>query len=127
MTDQDATTAPDAVPSTPASELSDEIASSLASVWARFAGARPVDTALEFDGRVVRWTLPAGLDALNEGIGASGEDGGEPRTMIGYRRATSGAVSKATHRRVSARMSKQDKKTGATTETFILEAITKKY
>ncbi len=127
MADQDAAPVLDAVPSTPQSELTDEIASSLASVWARYAGARPVGCALEFDGRVVRWTLPGGLEDLTSGVDASVEGEGPPLTMMGYRRATSGAVSKATHRRVSARMSKQDKKTGATTETFILEAITKKY
>lgn len=129
MADQDvspATTA-DSVPLSAADELSGELASSLASVWARFAGARPVDTAVEFDGRVVRWSLPDGLDALNAGIETSGEDDGTQLTMTSYHRATCSAVSKTTHRRVSAHMSKQDKTTGAATETFILEALTKKY
>jgi len=123
MADQDAA----AAPSTPANELIGELASSLASVWARFAGARPVDPAIEFDGRVVRWTLPEGFDALNAGIETSGQEEGAPLTMTSYRRATCTAVTKTTHRRVSARMSKEDKDTGAATETFILEALTKKY
>ena len=96
-------------------------------MWARYAGARPADTALEFDGRVIRWTLPEGLTAVTTGVDASVEGEGPALTMTGYRRATSSAVTKVTHRRVSAQMSKEDKKTGVTTETFILEAITKKY
>lgn len=127
MPDQEAAPSGDAAPISRVSEISGELASSLASVWARFAGARPVDPVLEFDGRTVRWTLPGGLDDLNAGIDASGEGEGDPLTMSGYQRDTSTAVSKTTHRRVAARMSKQDKATGAATETFILEAITKKY
>lgn len=127
MADQDPIPASDPAPATPADETSDELASSLASVWARYTGARPTGCALDFDGRVVRWTLPDGLEALTEGIDAGGEAGAPPLTLTGYRRATSTAVTKVTHRRVSARMCKEDKATGAATETFILEALTRKY
>lgn len=124
MPDQNASPATE----TPAANtVSDELASSLCSVWARYAGARPTDTALEFDGHVIRWNLPQGLTAVNAGVDASGEGEGPDLTMTGYRRAASSAVAKVTHRKVSAHMSKLNKETGATTETFILEAITKKY
>ncbi len=129
MPDQDIAQATETAPASHANEISDEIASSLASVWARYAGARPTGCAVEVEGDVVRWRLPEGLDALNDGLSASTEpdaDGPE-LTLTGYKRATDSAVSKVTHRRVSARMSKQDKDTGAATETFILEAITKRY
>jgi hypothetical protein len=110
----------------PPLELSDEIASSLGSVWARYTGARPKDSAVEVDGRVVRWELPGGTEDLTTGLAATDENG-DARTMTGFRRATFAAVTKVTHRKVAAHTSKQDKKTGATSETFILEAITKKY
>ena len=108
-------------------DLSSEIASSLASVWARYTGARPTGCEVEIDEGVVRWRLPEGLSDLRTGLDAPLEGDAAPRTMTGYRRATSAAVSKVTHRRVSAHISKEDKQTGAGTETFILEAITKKY
>lgn len=108
-------------------DLSSEIASSLASVWARYVGARPTGCVVEIDDGVVRWHLPEGLADLRTGIEAPVESDAAPQTMTGYRRATSAAVSKVTHRRVSAHISREDKETGASTETFILEAITKKY
>ena len=108
-------------------DLSSEIASSLASVWARYTGARPTGCEVEVADGVVRWRLPEGLADLRTGIEAPPENDATPQTMSGYRRATSAAVAKVTHRRVSAHISKEDKDTGAGTETFILEAITKKY
>jgi len=77
---------------------------------------------------VIRWTLPDGLVEVPAG-GDEPEAGSDaaPLTLSGFHRATSAAVSKITHRRVSARISKEDRETGAGTETFILEAITKKY
>ena len=115
--------------SDPRDDLADEIAASLASVSARFAGARPTGCVVEVDGGVVRRTLPDGLleiPASGDGTDEGGSDG-PPLTMSAYHRATSAAVSKITRRRVSARISKEDRETGAGTETFILEALTKKY
>jgi hypothetical protein len=121
-----------AAPAAPSAQdmLSSEIGASLASVWARYAGARPSSSEVDVDAGVVRWILPGGIEELQKGCDAGNEDRdpGQPeRTMAGYRRETSAVVAKATRRRVSARLSKNDKKTGATTETFILEALTKKY
>lgn len=123
MADQNLSPAADAE----GNSTADEIAASLASVWARYVGSRPDSAAVEFDGRVVRWTLPDGTGDLEAGLASPPENGAAQRTMTGYRRATSAAVTQVTHRPVSARISKQDKKTGSTTETFILEAITKKF
>ena len=111
-------------------ELSTEIGASLSSVWARYVGARPSASEVAVDVGVVRWVLPDGVEAFQKGLDESnaGRDPGQPvRTMAGYKRETSAAVAKATRRRVSARMSKQDSKTGIATETFILEAPIKKY
>jgi hypothetical protein len=125
MAGQSQVPADDAQPE-PERGLSDEIAASLASVFARYTGARPEESDVEVDGRVIRWRLPGGTEALQSSLATPDEDG-KVRTLSGYRRATSAAVTKATHRRMAAHMSKEDKKTGATTETFILEQITKKY
>jgi hypothetical protein len=120
---------PDQQIETPRNDLSREIGSSLASVWARYAGARPSGAKVEYDGRVVRWTLPSGNGELESGLSAdveAAEGDGPALTETGYRRETSAAVSEATHRRVRARISKQDKKTGVATETFILEEVAPK-
>ena len=126
MPDQQESVAPEAT--VPA--LDAEIASSLASVWARYVGARPADSEMEFDGKVVRWVITDGTAAFAEGMAAEPEDGSPPRperTMTGYKRDTAAAVAKATHRRVVAVISKHDKKTGVAKETFILESPRKKY
>jgi len=113
-----------------APELDTEIASSLASVWARYVGARPATSEMEFDGSVVRWVIADGTAAFAAGMAAEPEDGAPPRrerTMTGYKRDAAAAVAKATHRRVVAVISKHDKKTGVAKETFILETPRKKY
>ncbi len=114
----------------PLPTLSTEVGASLASVWARYVGARPANAQTEVDGNVVRWTLAGVTNELEEGLAAAGEDAdpGRPvRTMTGYRRELSAAVAKATHRRVSASISKQDVKAGSATETFVLERQFKKH
>lgn len=111
-------------------DLSTEIGASLASVWARYVGSRPKSAEVELDGSAVRWTIADGTDALAEGINTDPETEGAgrtARTLTGFRRETSAAVAKVTHRTVKARISKQDAKTGATTETFILEPIHRRY
>lgn len=114
----DQTAASPASAGSPVDELCSEISSSLASVWARYAGSRPADAHVEFADGVVRWILPEGNAALLSGLEAGVTEG---RTAIGYKRETSAVVSKATGRRVYAKASKQDKGTGAATEAFILE------
>jgi hypothetical protein len=115
MSDQDAEPSVE-----PASDLSTEIGSSLASVWARYFGARPSKAETEFDGKVVRWVLADGTNEFEHGMSAQAADG-EARTVWGYKRDTSAAVTKITHRRVMAMISKHDEKTGVATEIFILE------
>jgi len=114
----------------PVTNLSTEVGASLASVWARYVGARPANAQTEVEGNVVRWTLAGVTNELEEGLAASGADGdpgGPVRTMIGYRRDLSAAVAKTTHRRVAASISKQDAKAGSATETFVLERQYKKH
>jgi hypothetical protein len=106
--------------------LSDEIGNSLASVWARYFGARPSKAETELDGSVVRWVLADGAHEFERGMAADAE-GADTRTVPGYKRDTSAAVAKCTHRRVTAMISKHDAKTGIATETFILADPPRRY
>jgi uncharacterized protein YbcI len=110
--------------------LSAEIGSSLATVWARYVGARPTNAESEVDSGVVRWVLTGGTSEFEKGMSADSEGDeilGPKRTMAGYKRETAAAVAKVTHRRVVAMISKHDTKTGTATEVFILEPGVKKY
>lgn len=116
--------------SSPRSELSDEISSSLASVWARYVGARPANAVMELDGSIVRWVLADGAVQFEAGMAAEPAEGEAPReerSVTGYKRETAAVVAKATHRRVVAMVSDHNAKTGIATETFILEAPRTKY
>ena len=114
MTDQPE--APTQALQSPQATLAHELNASLASVWARYAGSRPADTSVTIDGSVVRWALPGGKAELETGISETNDalDPEQPtRTLHGYVRETSAAVAKATRCPVRARISKQDKVTGA--------------
>jgi hypothetical protein len=107
------------------SDLSAEIGSSLASVWARYVGARPTKAETQIEAGVVRWVLADGTSEFEKGMSAEVEDGEPPapkRTLAGYKRETAAVVAKATHRRVAAMISKHDAKTGIATEVFILDS-----
>ena len=113
-----------------AAALSTEIGASLASVWARYFGARPAEAETRFDAGVVHWVLAQGTREFKQGMAAEAAEGEAPlpvRTMNGYKRDTSAAVAKVTGRRVMAMISKHNAKTGVATETFILETPPKKY
>jgi hypothetical protein len=116
--DQTETEAPPAPPT-----LSSEIGASLASVWARYVGLRPVGAETVIDGNVVRWTLSDGAGKLDASIAASADDpdADAPKRIGTFKRDIGAAVARTTHRRVTAQISKQDTKTGTATETFILE------
>ena len=106
------------------SDLSVEIGSSLASVWARYVGARPSQAVTQLDGTVIRWVLAEGTGEFEAGMAAEAAEGEPPReerTMLGYKRETAAVVAKATRRKVVAMMSDHNAKTGIATETFILE------
>jgi hypothetical protein len=118
---------PDQSPAVPEpSDLSSEIEASLASIWARHSGGgRPSGAVVAVESGVVRWTLPNGLAELEEGLATTAEaDEAESRAPVrtthSYKRETSAAVARATGRKVNARVSKLDKKTGVATESFIL-------
>lgn len=114
----------------PVNDLSAQIGTSLASVWARYVGARPDKAETELDGTVVRWKVTDGVEEFDKGMSAEADDDGKPiapRTMPGFKRDTSAAVAKTTKRKVMAMISKHDGKTGLATETFILEQAPKRY
>jgi hypothetical protein len=113
-----------ATPSHPLDDLSVEVGASLASVWARYAGARPTSAETELDGNVVRWRLADGNGALERGLEPNEEDSTRrPLTISGYKRELTAAVARTTGRRVMAAISKEDKDTGGASETFILERL----
>ena len=108
-----------------ADELKAQIGSSLSAVWARYAGARPTDPETQVDGDVVRWILPEGTSQFEAGMAAEPEPGERPgpvRTPTGYRREAAAAVSRATHAKVLAIISRHDTKTGIVRDAFVLEA-----
>ena len=106
--------------------LSSEIDAGLSAIWSRYVGERPDDTEIELESERVRWMIPGGIEKFDIGLSpeeqSEGADG-RPRTVAGYNREMSKVVSTATHRGVSARISKRDKKTGNLTEVFILDPM----
>lgn len=109
-----------------AQALSTEIGGSLASVWARYVGARPTGAETQLEDRVVRWILAGGTSEFEAGMNAEPADGERPlpvRTMTGYKRESTAAVAKATRRKVVAMISDHNAKTGVATETFILDRL----
>jgi hypothetical protein len=107
---------------TPAEELSREIGSSLASVWARYVGSRPESGETELNGNAVRWTHAGGDEELAEALANPDDVDAPTRSPKSYRRELGVAVARATHRRVAAMIHKQDAEAGTATVTFILEA-----
>jgi hypothetical protein len=110
--------------------LSSEIDSGLQTIWSRYVGERPTETAIELEGETVRWTIPDGceqFDSLAEVDPEAEATGPKPMTIAGYNRETTKVVSTATRRAVNARFSKRDKKSGALTEIFILEPMHVRY
>jgi uncharacterized protein YbcI len=113
-----------------ASALSTEIGASLASVWARYFGARPSEAETTLNANAVHWVLAQGTSEFEQGMAAEAQDGEAPRqerSVYGYKRDTSAAVAKVTGRKVMAMISKHDAKTGVATETFILETPPTRY
>ena len=114
----------------PAMSLSTQIGRALASVWAYYCDSRPSQAETHVEGNVVRWMLANGTREFEDGMAAHPDDPegpDKPRTIAGYKRDTSAAVTKATDRRVLAMMSKHDANTGIATETFILDRVDRRY
>jgi hypothetical protein len=108
--------------------LSDQVEASLAAVWARFAGDRPVGSSIELGGNVIRLTVPSGTEQFERGMARDDDDAdAPPRTAARYEREAAQAVSKVMRRKVDAMISKHDAKTGIATEVFILEQLPRKY
>jgi hypothetical protein len=108
--------------------LSAEVEASVAEVWTRFVGARPVGARMEHEGNVFRFILPSGTEQFERGMAR--EDDVPPesqRTAARYEHAAARAVSKATRRKVDVMISKHDANTGIATEVFIVEQLPKKY
>lgn len=110
--------------------VSTEIDRSLASVWARYVGARPSQSETEVESGVVRWVLPNGTSEFEDGMTVDLDDDApdQPRrTMAGYKRDTAAVVARITRCRVAAMISKHDAKSGIATEVFVLDMGPRKY
>ena len=109
--------------------LAQKVEASVADVWARFVGERPVDASTEQDGNVFRLTMPNGTEQFAQGLAREDDRpaGATPRTAARSELAAARAVSAVTHRKVDAMISKRNKKTGVATDVFILEQPPKKY
>ncbi len=109
-------------------DLSATIDSSLCSIWSRHTGSRPSGSSVELSEGVVRWTIPGSpTGVLKKAIAEHNEQQEGPvRTLASFERETSAAVSKAMHRKVTARFD-QKRKDDTTTQVFILEVFPTKF
>lgn len=116
---------PAAPPSTSSSDVGEEIARSLSSIWQRRSGTRPSAATTEIANDVVRCVMEGAVGnpppVAAEGEEAHDEQIDSPDSRA-YRQEAVTAVAKLTKRKVKAFVPKRDEKTGAATETFILEA-----
>jgi hypothetical protein len=102
---------PPARPVVSESDLPQEIARSLSSIWQRRTGVRPASVSAEFSGDVVRCAI----------------DAGDQEVESGYQREACAAVTKLARRKVSAYIASTDAKTGVATQKFIFERVRIKY
>jgi uncharacterized protein YbcI len=106
----------------PAADIPAEVTRSLATVWKNYAAERPEDAETEISGDVVRCVLRGAVASFEEGMAAQPDGDGEFRRDLNtYRRDAAKAVTRVTHRRVLAFISKHDAKTDVATEVFILD------
>jgi hypothetical protein len=104
--------------------MSAEVTRSLSAVWKRYSATRPTNVETEIDGSKVRCVLRGAVGDFELGMSEQAEDDGA-RDMTSYRRDASAAVSRATHRRVLAFISKHDADTDTATEVFVLDRDTR--
>ncbi len=102
-----------------------KISDSLAVVWKRYAGRRPMDVETAVRGNRICCVLKDSVRGFDEGLttAESGDDG-KPlpaRTIAQYRREAVDAVTRTTRRRVMAFVSDHDRNSDVATEVFILD------
>ena len=105
-------------------DLSAEIERSLGSIWQRRRGARPASISAEVRSDAIRCAIKPGEPAPTPDD-AEIEAADEPRASDAYsfRVESIAAVTKITHRRVSAFIDKVDPKSGVAQQTFLLERV----
>ena len=119
----------------PAAEttVASEIARSVGSIWQRRVGTRPANVSTEINGDAIRCVIEEGEALPAEPEPAADAEVDPDAPVFGgtdtnaYRHEASAAVARITKRTVSAYIAKKDKKTGNSTQTFILERIRTKY
>ena len=108
------------------SELPADISNSLASVWKTYCGERPADVSTTIRDTRVMCVLKDAVKGFDEAIKVAGDEEIDPDTrrltVATYRRDAIEAITRITHRRVLAFISKHDAKTDVATETFIVES-----
>jgi hypothetical protein len=112
-----------------ATSVSAEIGRSVGSIWQKRTGTRPANVNTEINGDAIKCVIEAGEPAPVDPEAEVDPDapaaGGTDTNS--YRHEANAAVARITKRTVSAYISKLDKKTGLSTETFILERVRTKY
>jgi hypothetical protein len=101
-------------------DLSAEIERSLGSIWQRRRGSRPASISTEIRGDAIRCAIEPGEPAPAP-EDAEAEDEAGASNAYAFRRESIAAVTKITHRPVSAFIDKVDAKSGTAEQTFILE------
>jgi hypothetical protein len=111
------------------SDLSAQIERSLASIWQRRTGVRPASITAEVRSDAVRCAIRQGEPEpdTNEGDEKDEADATGASPAYSFRVASIAAVTKLTHRNVSAFINKEDAKNGTATQTFIFERAQIKY
>jgi hypothetical protein len=99
---------------------SNEIASSLGSVWRRFSGQRPKSTSVEIGKDRVRCVIEERATDTESSDDTEAPD--DPRlSPAGLKQNATAAITRITGRRVIAFIVKRDNKTEVSTQTFILD------
>jgi hypothetical protein len=117
-------------PSDQEPNLSAEIERSLGSIWQRRTGVRPTSISAEVRGDAVRCAIqpgePEAADAAVDDEPDEDRDAGGSDSYS-FRIESIAAVTKITHRTVSAFINTEDAKKGTAQQTFIFERVRTKY
>lgn len=115
-------------PSDQDQDLSAEIERSLGSIWQRRSGTRPASISAEIRGDAVRCAIEPGEPAESPSDGEpEADDEASASDAYSFRVESIAAVTRITHRPVSAFIDKVDAKSGNARQTFILERARIRY
>jgi hypothetical protein len=115
-------------PSEHEADVSAAIERSLGSIWQRRRGSRPASISTEIRGDAIRCAIEPGEPAPTpDDAEVEAEDEAGASDAYAFRLESIDAVTKITHRPVSAFIDKVDAKSGTAEQTFILERARVRY